>query len=218
MPLDNPTTLCTWAQFESGAFADLARGYTNPAAQTELLVEATRLCEQLTERRLVPFTGMTETHRATGGDPDEYPAAGVPMSQAASLGQSYARALGDVGDSVRHVWLHEHAARYPEMWAYTGVSAQVITTYGGSTAVSVTGPEPDSGHIWLSLGSWVPPGSLIRFVYGGGYTTIPADLVRAGKLMTASLIMRELQPNKLTRDPQGLWGDAVMALAGYSRD
>lgn len=217
MAADAVLPLCTWAQFTNGAFADLARNYTDAGAQAELLVEATRMCEQATDRRLAPFTGLTETQRATGGDPDEYPGGGVPVSAAASLGQSYADALGS-DNSVRHVWLHEYAPRNPEMWAYSGVSVQVETTYASTQTAGVSGPEPDSGHMWFSLGTWVPAGSLIRVTYGGGYQTYPADLVRAGKLMVASLIMREIQPTKQTRDPQGLRDEALLALGGYTRD
>lgn len=221
MTADSPVLLCEWDQFASGAFQDLARNYVDPAAQGQILAEATRLCEQVTGRRLVPFAGMTETHRATGIDPDEYPAAGLPISASAAIGQSYADALG-ADDGVRHVWLNEFAARYPEMWCYTGVSVSVVTTYGGAgntAAAAISGPEPDSGHVWFSLGTWVPIGSLIRITYGGGYApVVPADLTRAAKLMVAQIIMRELQPTKQTRDPNALWDDAVRALGGYIRE
>ncbi len=219
MGVDNPVTLCSWEQFTNGAFSDLARNYTDAGAQQEILVEATRLCESAAQRRLVPFTGMVETHRATGIDPDEYPGGGAPMSQQAALGQSFATALGGDAGGVRHVWLNEHATRYPELWTYTGVSVEVTTSLGSTTVPAVTGPEVDSGHLWFALGTWLPVGSLVRVTYGGGYTVaIPGDLVRAGKLMTAAIVMRELMPTKQTRDPQGLWNDAVLALAGYARD
>ncbi len=219
MVTDSPLTLCTWDQFTSGAFNDLARNYTDPGAQQELLAESTRLCESAAQRRLVPFTGMVETHRATGIDPDEYPGGGAPMSQQAALGQSYATALGGDAGGVRHVWLNEHATRYPELWTYQGVSVEVTTSLGSTAAATVTGPEADTGHLWFALGTWLPVGSLVRVTYGGGYTVaIPADLQRAGKLMTAALILRELMPTKQTRDPRALWDDAVLALSGYGRD
>lgn len=216
---DRPVPLCTWAQFTAGAFNDLARGCDQPSDQNGILSEATRLIEQAVDRRLAPFTGLVETVRATGVDPDEYPAAGIPVSQSAALGQSYANALGNGDNGVRHAWLNEFAARNPELWTYSNVTVSVTTTYGGNMPATIIGPEPDSGHVWFSLGTWVPPGSLVRVVYGGGYTVaIPADLVRAGKLMVASLIMREIQPAKANRDPSALWDDAVRAAAGYVRD
>jgi len=217
---DSATPLCNWAQFTSGAFADLGRNYT-PDAQTAVLLEATRLCEQSVSRRLAPFTAMPETHRAQGMDPDEYTdAANLPLDLAGTLGRSYAMALG-ASTLVRHCWLNEFAPRYPEFWTYSNVSIQIVRSYGGSqtlTAANLQGPEPDSGHVWFNLGLFIPIGSLVRVTYSGGYTTMPADLVRAGKLMTASLIIRELAPSSQSRDPEMLHTEAEMALAGYGRD
>lgn len=216
MGLDQPAVLCTWAQFTAGAFNDLARNYTDASGQDEILAESTRLIEQSCDRRLVPFT-ITESLRATGVDPDEYPNPGLPTSQAASLGMSQAGALG-TDDGVRHVWVTEYAARNQDLWTYTDVAVTVETTYGGTAAATVSGPEPDSGHMWFRLGTFCPVGSLVRVRYSGGYTVaIPADLQRAGKLMTAALVMRELIPNKQTRDPAALWDEAVKAAAGYVR-
>ncbi len=220
MTADRPLTLCSWEQFTSGAFNDLARNYNDPAGQAEILAEATRLCEQVASRRLVPFTGLSESHRATGGDPDEYPGGpAAAISLQATLAASYSSALGS-DDGVRHIWLNEYAPRHPELWTYADVQVTVETTFGGTPAsITVSGPEVDSGHVWLRFGSYVPVGSMVRATYGGGFTVaIPADLVRAGKLMTASLIMRELAPTKQTRDPRALWEDAALALAGYTRD
>src|SRR5690242_1674804 len=119
MGTDTLTPLTTWAQLTNGAFADLVRSYTDPTAQTELLAEATRLCEEACGRRLAPFTGLVETERATGIDPDEYIDAGnVPLDLAGTLGKSYAYAMGTTS-LVRHGWLSEYAARYPEMWTYS---------------------------------------------------------------------------------------------------
>ncbi len=215
---DQPTTLCTWAQFTSGAFSDLARNYVDPGAQAEILTEATRLVEQVCDRRLVGFSGLVETKRATGTDPDEYPMQGVPTSVGAALGQSYAGALGS-DDGVRHVWVDQYAPRNQDLWAYADVSVRVGTTYGGAATATVSGPDPDTGHIWLSMGTWVPVGSLVTITYGGGYTVaIPADLQRGGKLMTAAILMRELQPTKQSRDPSALREDAIAAVGGYIRD
>lgn len=218
---DSTTPLCSWPQFVSGAFKDMARNIIDPQAQADLLLEATRLCEQEAGRRLAPFTAMTETHRAEGIDPDEYgDSADVPLDQAGALGRSYADALG-TSNMVRHCWLNEFAPRYPEMWTYSNVSVQVVRSYGGSqnlTATQIQGPEPDSGHVWFNLGLFIPIGSIVRFTYSGGYTTMPADLVRAGKFMTASLIARELAPTPTSRDPETLRADAVACLVGYTRD
>jgi hypothetical protein len=63
----------------------------------------------------------------------------------------------------------------------------------------------------------VPPGTTIQTTYSGGYSTFPADLVRAGKLMTAALVVRELRPSDQSRDPELLRAEAVAKLAGYTR-
>lgn len=205
---DSTTPLCTWGQFTSGAFADLAKRYTDQQAQADLLLEATRLCEQEVNRRFAPFTGMTETHPARSVDPGKY---GSPAS------------LSYANDTVRHCWLNEHAPRYPEMWTYSNVSVKLARPLSGNpnlVGTLVQGPEPDSGHMWFDLGLPVPTHSTIfvKVTYGGGYTTMPADLVRAGKFMTASLIVRELAPSPQGRDPETLHADAVTALVGYTRD
>ena len=46
MAADNPVTLATEAQFSTGAFADLAAGYTSStsAPLSDVLIEATRIC------------------------------------------------------------------------------------------------------------------------------------------------------------------------------
>jgi hypothetical protein len=205
----------------AGPLGDLVRGYSEQAL-ADLLAEGTRECESVTGRRLVPFAGVTETHRAEGMDPDEYTdSANLPMDLQGTLGRSYAYALG-ASTLVRHCWLNEFAVRYPEMWSYSNVQIEVIRSYGGSENISsaqYTGAEVDSGHIWFQLGKFIPIGSLIRAVYGGGYTVaIPADLVRAGKFMIAYLAVRDLNPNDTDHDPGQLHDAALAALANYMRD
>lgn len=216
---DSGTPLCTWAQFTEGAFADLARNYTNSQAQTDLLMEATRLCEGAADRRLAPFT-QTETHRAEGIDPDEYTdSANLPLDLQGTLGRSYAYALG-ASSLIRHCWLNEYAVRHPEYWTYSGVSITLVRSYGGSqnlTSAQTVGPEADSGHLWFNLGVFCPIGTLIRVTYSGGYQQIPADLVRACKLITASLILRELSPNSQSRNPELLMVEATSLLKRYER-
>lgn len=218
---DATTPLCTWAQFTEGAFADLARNYTNPQAQTDLLMESTRLCEAAADgRRLAPFTNLTETHRLAGIDPDEYTdAANLPLDLQGTVGRSYAYALG-ASTLVRHTWLNEFAPHHPEYWTYNNITLTVVRSYGGSEILSTSqyeGPELDSGHVWFHLGKFIPIGSLGRVVYSGGYTTTPADLVRANKLMIAALIVRELAPTDRTRDPELLVTEAEKICARYSR-
>jgi hypothetical protein len=206
---------------QAGPFADLVRSYTAPALN-DLMVQATRACETETGRRLAPFTGVTESHRCSGMDPDEYAdSANLPLDLAGTLGRSYAYALG-ASSLVRHMWLHEYAPHYPEFWSYTVASLTIIRSYGGSESLTVTqyvGPELDSGHIWFNLGKFIPVGSLARAVYGGGYQTIPADLVRACIWMAASIAATELDPmlESHGHNPGSLEEKAVGWLSAYQR-
>jgi hypothetical protein len=216
---DNPTPLCTATQFQEGPYADLVRDYS-PTALNDVLVEATRSCETECSRRLVPFT-KTETHRAEGIDPDEYAdSSNLPMDLQGTLGRSYAYALG-ASTLVRHCWLNEYAPVYEDMWAYSNVSVTIVRSYGGSQNLvtsQLIGPENDSGHVWFQLGTFLPIGSLLRVTYSGGYSiAIPADLVRAGRFMTAYLVCRDLNPADTAHDPDQLHVDALMRLANYMR-
>lgn len=222
MAADSPVPLATSADMQTGQFADLVRDYAADALD-QVMIESTRLCEGIAGRRLAPFTGVPETHRATGIDADELSGgADLPMSLQGTIGLSYASALGGAGaDLVRHVWLNEHAPRYPEMWSYANLAVSVFQSYGSSQAVPITqliGAEPDSGHVWFQLGTLVPPGSLIRVVYDGGYNiTVPADLVRACKLTAAVLVLGEIDPagTQFGHDPGALSAQAEKILCRY---
>src|SRR5580704_18088864 len=161
---DSVSPLCTEAQFSSGAFSDLAQGWTNTTGQplSDVLTEATRACESECNRRLAPFTVTGESHRAEGMDPDEYTdSANLPMDLQGTLGRSYAYALG-ASTLVRHCFLNEYAPRYQDLWSYSNVSITIIRSYGGSEVISASsqliGPEPDSGHVWSQLGTFLPIG------------------------------------------------------------
>jgi len=220
---DTPIPLASSADLKSGAFADLTRSY--PVQDLDALtIEATRLCEDYCERRFAPFTNLPETHRAQGIDPDEQSGiTGMPMSLQGTIGVSYSNALGAGGGMVRHVWLNEFAPRYPDLWTYgTDLTVQVVLSQGGVSTLpgsQLIGAEPDSGHVWFQLGTLLPVGSLIRVLYSGGYSTYPASLVRAGKLMTASLIATELDPMRRGEghDPDALRSQAEEVLAPYAR-
>lgn len=222
MATDTPVPLCTSAQFSSGAFSDLAAGYTASTGQAldDLMSEATRACEGAAGgRRLAPFT-ITETTRADGVDPDEYPAGlSLPMPIQGTIGWSEAMALGGGSDLVRHAWLTQTPPRYPDLWAYSNVSVTIIRSYSGTqqynTGQLLDGPD-NTGHIWFQIGSLVPVGSRVRVTYSGGYrVAIPADLVRAGKLMAAWLVITELNPDDTAHDPDRLYGSACKILEKY---
>lgn len=216
------TPLCTPAQFSEGPFGDLVRSYSAQAL-TDLMAQATRACETECGRRLVPFTGITETHRLDGMDPDEYvDTANLPLDIQGTLGASYARALS-ASTLVRHLWLDQYAPHFPEYWSYSNISLTVVRSYGGSevfTTNQYVGPEVDSGHVWFNLGSFIPIGSLARVTYAGGYTTIPADLVRACQYMAASIAVSELDPmtEQSGHDSSVLEAKAVSWLSSYTRE
>jgi hypothetical protein len=216
---DSVTPLATVAQFTEGAYADLVRNYSTQSI-LDALIEATRECEGQAERRLAPFT-KTESHRATGVDPDEYAGSGnLPLDIYGQLGRSYAYSLGAMS-LVRHVWLDEYAPRYPELWQYSNVSITVDRSYGGSQILNsgqFQQPDPDTGHVFISLGVFVPIGSFIKVTYSGGYQTVPGDLSRACKYLAAAHIIDELDPKASTgHDSEGLRSRAADILVGYGR-
>jgi hypothetical protein len=194
----------------------------SPQAIYDLLAEGTRHCEDLTQRRLAPFT-MTELSRAEGIDPDEYTdSANLPMDVRSTLSASYAQALG-ASSLVRHSWVSEFAPRYQDLWTYSNVSVTIIRSYGGTQQVSqaqiLSGPEPDTGHLWFMLGIFLPVGSRVQVTYSGGYTVAtPAGLVRACKFMSAYLAVRELDPESTAHDPDQLYADALKFLGPWARE
>lgn len=220
MATDQPIPLCTEGQLKSGAFADLMRAYTGSSIP-DILSEATRACETECSRRLAPFT-ITESHRADGVDPDEYTdAANLPLDLQGTLGQSYAANLG-ASTLVRHCWLNEYAPQFQDMWTYSNLSFDVVRSYGGSqllTTSNYIGPDADTGHVLFNLGLFIPIGSWIKVTYSGGYTTVPADLVRACKWMAAAIICREIDPmgSSHGHSPAELESLAVGWLSAYQR-
>lgn len=218
MPTDAPATLCSIEQFLEGAFADLARDYSS-AALANTLIEATRACESSTDRRLVPFT-ITETQRADGLDVEDALDAYVPLDPTSQLGFSRAQSLGSTL-LVRHFWVREVPHRYPELWTGSINTISLLRSFSGtqSVAINTLQYETDTGHVRFQLGTFVPPATTIVVNYSGGYSTVPADLVRACKFMAASFILKELDPAQAMHghDPDALRLDALEILASYTR-
>lgn len=214
---DTGTPLCNWPQFTQGAFADLARNITDPIAQNALLLEATRMCEDFCDRRLAPFT-LTDSRRADSLDVEDALDAYVPLDPSSQLGFSRALSLGSTL-LVRHFWVREYPQRFPEMWTGAMTSILLRRSFSGDQNVDTSQIqfEPDTGHVRFQLGTFVPPGSTIVSTYSGGYSSVPSGLMRAQKNMTASIILRELQPSAQTRDPKQLVETAERQLLGYMR-
>jgi hypothetical protein len=218
MATDPVVPLVTWAQLSAGPFANLIAGYTSVPAQNDLLAEATRLCESAADRRLVPFTAI-ETQRATALDVEDALDSYMPLDPTSQLGLSRAMSLGST-QLVRHFWVRERAPRYPELWTGTINSINLLRSFSGVQNVNVSQIqyEADTGHVRFQLGTFVPPGTTIVCNYTAGYSTIPADLVRACKYMAASIAVRELDPlQNGGHDPDLLRTDALDALAPYVR-
>ncbi len=223
MSTDTGDALITWAQLTAGGFADLVKGYTDPSAQADVLLEATREVEGICQRRLAPFTITGESHRAEGIDPDEYTdAANLPMDVRSTIGASYAGALG-ASTLVRSTWLNEFAPRYAEFWSYSNVSVTLVRSYGGTQDVAasqiLSGPDPDSGRLWFQLGMFLPIASMIYVSYSGGYATVPADLSRATKYVAAAIVADELDPGgeEFGAHPDALRMRAEERLFAYMR-
>lgn len=219
MDADTGAPLCTYSQFTGGAFQDLVAGFSQDAVN-DILIEATRKCEGITGRRLAPFT-MTETQRASGIDPDEYAAtSNIATSISGTLGMSEASSLS-VTNLIRHFWVREFPVRYQELWTYSGVAVTVYRSYGGNQAIAsgqiILGPD-DGGHLWFQLGQFIPVASYIQVTYSGGYTTTPADLLRACKFIAASIAIDELNPEDSEHNPDRLMALGEKWLAGYMRD
>ena len=219
MVADNPTPLCTAAIMQSGAFADLVRDFSGPTLD-HLMMRATRMCESAVDRRLAPFTNITETQRAQMLDVDDITEIPGPMEPSAQLGFSRAQSLG-TSQLVRHFWLREYPPRYPEMWSGSITSINLLRSYSGTQAVvpNTTQYEPDTGHCRFQLGTYVPTGTTIVVVYSGGYNTIPLDLEQACEFMAAALVLKQLDPAQASHghDPDALRLDAMEILTAYTR-
>lgn len=207
---DDPIPLCSVAQFTEGAFADLVTAYPADALQ-DALAEATRMAEEITDRRLAPFT-ITETVRVAAIPPDEHnmrprPFYAPPPTQPANPIPT---------GLIRHFWLHERPRHYQDLWQWS--LGTIVTSGPNSYTITdvIDGPD-DEGHVWVQPGQYLTPGSRCRVTYSGGYNPYPASLVRAGKFLTAYIIVRELNPDDTAHDPDWLHTDAVMALADWSR-
>lgn len=219
MAADTPTPLATSAQMTEGAFADLVRQYSAQAL-ADIMVEATRACESACDRRLAPFTGVVETQRADSLDVEDALDSYVPLDPAGQLGMSRAQSMGSTL-LVRHFWVREFPARFPELWAGSISAISLLRSYSGTQTVPVSSLqfEPDTGHCRFQLGTFIPPGTTIVATYSGGYATIPADLVRAGKYMAASIVTKELDPAQAAsgHNPDALLQDALDLLDPYMR-
>ena len=219
MAADSPTPLATVAQFQEGPFANLVDKFSNLAI-TNIMLTATRNCESACDRRLAPFTGVTESQRAEALDIEDALDAYIPLDPTSQLGFSRAQSLGSTL-LVRHFWTREYPPRYPELWTGSISAISLLRSYSGSQIVdtSTIQYETDTGHARFQLGTFVPPGTTIKVTYSGGYQTTPADLVEACRFMAASIVVKQLDPvdGRSGHDPDALRAEAIGMLGPYAR-
>lgn len=188
-----------------GSFAELVQNsqvWTGPALAS-LMVRASRMIETRCNRRLAPFgtpaTGSPymESHRAYGIDSDGVAPSDMPLDMIAALGRSKALAYGAL-NMVRDFWLDQYAPQWPDLWTYTMDHVQLVRAYGDSEivpAANLEGPEPDTGHFRLRLGTFCPIGTTVRVYYSGGYTGgVPDDLNTACIFQAAKLLLVGAEP------------------------
>lgn len=194
-----PQPLATAAQF-TRRFPSLVQegALAEPLNLDELMVEATAFIEDTTSRRLAPFSGYYFSDRLVGIDPNEYGDSGnMPTDIYGSLGMSQAAALGD-SSLIRNFYLDQTAPHYPELWTYSIESIRLRLTFGNVIDVqlsSIEGPQKDTGHVRLRLGTFAPEGTTIEVIYGGGYTLgIPASLSRLCLYVAAKFLMLDMEP------------------------
>ena len=194
-----PDTVAPLAQpsdFEDyGSLGEVFRNNPNPDP-TNLLMRATRSIESRCDRRLAPFTGLVESSRAEGIDPALGPGGDWPLDLPGALGRSKANAFG-ASSLVRDLWLSQYAPVFPDLWQTTVTGIALIRAYGDTEQVpptAVEGPQPDTGHVRLRLGTFCPPGTTIVITYTGGYNPVPDDLVQACLLQAVKLALIGAEP------------------------
>lgn len=219
MIVDSPVPLASTADFNEGPFQNLTLGFSAQAL-TRLMVTATRQCESACDRRLAPFTGVVETQRADSLDVEDALDAYVPLDPTSQLGFSRAQSLGSTL-LTRHYWVREYPPRFPELWVGSLTSVTLFRSFSGEQTVDISTVqfEPDTGHCRFQLGTFVPPGTTIKYVYGGGYqVAVPADLVEACRFMAAATALKQLDPaDRGGHEPEGLRSEAMEILAPYVR-
>lgn len=209
---------------EFGSNAELVQNQEiwTPAALLNHMKRATRSVESRCERRLAPFTGLVESCRAEGVDIEQVGAALFPLDLQGALGRSTAAAYGTV-NLVRDFWLREFPPNYTELWSYDITSFEIIRFWGDSQFVtpdSLEGPQPDSGHLRVQLGTFLPIGSTVIITYSGGYTAgVPDDLNLACVLQAIKLLLIGAEPElRKGMDTDNLDEELTLLLQPFARN
>jgi hypothetical protein len=193
---------------------------------TRLMIRATTHLQSRCLRRLTPFTGKVESYTAYGISPEEYGEQGdLPMDLTGALGWSAASSMG-VSSMVREFWLEEVAPLWPEWWTYTLDTVEILRTFGDTQVFNAAngdmvqwqGPEVDTGHIKMPIGTYCPVGSTIRTTYGGGYDPIPDDLNLATIMVAQKLVILGDEPGGSKHNQMGDVDEMIVSLLGsYAR-
>lgn len=191
-----------------------------PSSIDRLMVRATRAIETRCDRRLAPFT-ITETTRAEGVANDSSPNDDVPLDLRSALGRAQSMAFGATS-LVRDFWLAQYAPVYQDLWSYSISKIELVTSYGGTQTITppsnIEGPEADTGHLRLRLGTFCPPGTTVRFTYSGGYSPIPDDLNLACILQAMKFVMIGAEPySREGLSTAGLDDEIVGLIASFIR-
>lgn len=203
----NAPTLATFDDLNRGAFRQIVQLYSADVDYVNVrLAQASQWLERSTERRIMPFAGLVQTRiaegvRSSASSPSQ-PLAMVSGIAAYLPGGGY----GSNAGQVRDFWVDETAPWVPELWAYSGITVDLL--YPWATApvrvnpVAVSGPTVDTGHVQLGPGVVCPPGTQVTITYGGGYGGpggYPLELVEAVRMETVRQLLVELDP-ELTPD------------------
>ena len=173
------TPLVSASQLRSfGSFAEVF-SRTKDDELNQIMLMATRVFEGTCGRRLAPFASLVETDRLYGIDPEQVGGSDtMPLSLQGSLGMDEARAYG-VQNLVRDFWLKEVPPRMQDDWTCT-IEQVVLRRFWGDTEVipgsQIDGPQIDTGHCRLRLGTFAPIGTFYDVTYSGGYSPVPYDL------------------------------------------
>lgn len=191
--------LAVTADLEATPLYDVVRRYSSGNIDT-LMVAASYAIEDLCGCRLAPFSGLTESSRATATDIDEsWDVGSAPLDTAGALAQSRAQSLG-ASQLVRQCWVRNRPPTRPDLWTGAVSSISILRAVSGSQVIgpsSIGGAiqfEPDIGHIRFYYGSFIPVGSTLLVTYSGGYSTVPPSLVRATCYEAAKMAFLELDP------------------------
>jgi hypothetical protein len=164
------------------------------------MVRASRAVESMCRARLAPFTGLVESHRAIMLDTAGASAGGgMLLNQQAQLAEDFASFVGGASSLVRYVRLDQQPPLYADMWVGSVSSVQVFLNPAGTQILDgASGPIDffaDIGLVRFQFGTYVPVGSMVRTIYGGGYQpAVPDDLVQATTLKAAVIAVNEITP------------------------